>query len=162
MPARAWTAASYVSRTLPRDRSAQPRPPPAKPHPTVPTSSYHKHIPPHIPEALRARHLLMWCASWASNQPASASTSKQSSSSKSVPLSAKDAKLAKSLQSEVLKLLAAGELDTNVMSGSDKPVRSPPVNLAPHDQNVKNLKRKNDFMSGIAQSVSRSSSGHSY
>ncbi|KZV87377.1 hypothetical protein EXIGLDRAFT_202808 [Exidia glandulosa HHB12029] len=100
----------------------------------------------------------MWCASWAAKQPPSApsskpgSSSKPASSSKLPTLSANDAKLAKSIQTEVMNLLAAGKLDTNVISRTDKSAAAAQAaNLAPHDQNIKNLKRKNDFMSGIAQ-----------
>lgn len=53
-----------------------------------------------------------------------------------------------------MNLLAAGKLDTNVISRTDKSTASAQAaNLAPHDQNIKNMKRKNDFMSGIAQCV---------
>lgn len=119
----------------------------SQPHPTVPTSVYHKHLPPDLPEALRARHLLMWCASWATNQAPSASSTK----SQSKPLSTKDAKLAKDIQDEVMKLLAEGKLDTNVIGRGDRPQATPPANLAPHPQNVKNMKRKTDFITGITQ-----------
>ncbi|KAH7107658.1 Mis12-Mtw1 protein family-domain-containing protein [Auriculariales sp. MPI-PUGE-AT-0066] len=123
----------------------------SQPHPNVKTSTYHRHLKPDLPEAIRMQHCLVWCGSWAAKQDLSAASNSSSSKHPTSKLDLKDKQLVKDIQQTVLKMLAEGKIDTTVYSKVNKP---PPPSSGPrraHQQNVLNAQRKSDLMAGIGK-----------
>lgn len=124
----------------------------AQPHASVSTSNFHKHIDRELPEAHRARHLLVWCAS------RSSARSKPGSSSEVnhpplPPLTAEGTAILHEVQKEILKMLTEQRIDTSLSSRADGDGDRPKVKQ--HEQNVRNLKREDDFMRHIDRLVFR-------
>ncbi|EUC58832.1 Mis12-Mtw1 family protein [Rhizoctonia solani AG-3 Rhs1AP] len=95
----------------------------ATPHASVPPDTFYRHVDPDLPDSLRWRQVLCWTASRASDkQPAR----------KPSPI-VQD--LLKSIQSQAIKRLASGQIDTSISpsrtSNSNKP-------LPPHPKNITN------------------------
>jgi hypothetical protein len=79
--------------------------PTVQPHNSVADTSFYKHIDVDQPDVERLRQLLIWCTARAS------STSSSSSSSTLPPLSDKAAKTLKSVQDDMMKMLADKDID---------------------------------------------------
>ncbi|KAF8678340.1 Mis12-Mtw1 protein family [Rhizoctonia solani] len=95
----------------------------ATPHASVPPDTFYRHVDPDLPDALRLRQVLCWTASRASDKrPAH----------KSSPI-VQD--LLKSIQSQAIKRLASGQINTTI-----SPARTSDSNkvLPPHPKNVTN------------------------
>lgn len=131
----------------------------AQPHTSVSESTFYKHIDVDSPEAQRAQQLLIWCANRAVNDfadeygPSSSSSSRRNvaSAGKDPPLSADDVQLLKSVQEEVIRMLAEKRVDTNV-SGEPGSV-PPPERTRENEQNVKNRAREKKFNDHIQRFV---------
>ncbi|CAE7076849.1 unnamed protein product [Rhizoctonia solani] len=95
----------------------------ATPHASVPPDTFYRHVDPDLPDSLRLRQVICWTASRA--------TEKQSSRKPSPIVQ----DLLKSIQSQTIKRLASGQIDTSITpsrtSDSSKP-------LPPHPKNVTN------------------------
>ncbi|RSH82300.1 hypothetical protein EHS25_006010 [Saitozyma podzolica] len=109
------------------------------PHPTVETASFWKHISPTLPEPIRARHLLVYCAKRAldgSVPPATdALKGKSRDKAKGGVRTDEGDRLVKEIMEEVMANLGKGLIDTNIFSqpfhGAVKsavPLRSHPKN----------------------------------
>lgn len=85
-------------------------------------SSFYKHIDCDLPEASRARQLLIWCSSRAMSKasepmPEASSSKRKSKNSDKIPrLSAEGVQLLKAAQEDVMKMLADKKIDTGVFS----------------------------------------------
>ncbi|KAF8508094.1 Mis12-Mtw1 protein family-domain-containing protein [Hysterangium stoloniferum] len=110
-----------------------------QPHASVSSSNFHKHIDRELPEAHRARHLLAWCASRTSAQPVS-------SDPPLPPLTAEGATMLREVEKEVQKMLDEQRIEIIFNSRTEEDGQK-----KPHEQNVKNLKREDDFMRYIEQ-----------
>ncbi|CAE6492718.1 unnamed protein product [Rhizoctonia solani] len=95
----------------------------ATPHASVPPDTFYRHVDPDLPDALRLRQILSWTASRASDkQPAS----------KPSPI-VQD--LLKSIQSQTIKRLASGQINTTISASRTSDSSKP---LPPHPKNVTN------------------------
>lgn len=82
---------------------------PVMPHESVPSDRFYRHIDADLPEPVRARHLLVWCARRAAAQKMmEGSTSKGKGTSK---LSSQDQAMVASIQDKVLKQLMDLRID---------------------------------------------------
>lgn len=124
----------------------------AQPHPSVSTANFHKHIDRELPEAHRARHLLVWCASRTSARTSSSSSSK-ADNPPLPPLTAEGATILQEVQKEVQKMLTEQRIDISFSSRIEVDGDRPTVRQ--HEQNAKNLKREDDFMRHIDRLVFR-------
>lgn len=121
----------------------------AQPHTSVSESMFYKHIDVDLPEPQRAQQLLIWCANRAMNDfvdehaPSSSSRRNVASAGKDPPLSPEDIQLLKSVQEEVIRMLAEKKIDTNV-SGKFASV-PPPERTRTNEQNVRNRARETKF-----------------
>lgn len=129
----------------------------AQPHTSVSESMFYKHIDVDLPEPQRAQQLLIWCANRAMNDfadehaPSSSSRRNVASAGKDPPLSPEDMQLLKSVQEEVIRLLAEKKIDTNV-SGDSSSV-PPPERTRANEQNVRNRARETKFNEHIQRYV---------
>ena len=128
----------------------------AQPHTSVSETTFYKHIDVDLPEPQRAQQLLIWCANRAVNDFAdehSSSSSRRSmaSAGKDPPLSQEDLQILKSVQEEVIKMLAEKKIDTNV-SGKSGSV-PPPERTRENEQNVRNRARETKFNEHIQRCV---------
>lgn len=125
----------------------------AQPHGSVKETSFYKHIDPDLPEALRARQLLLWCATRTAG--VSTPSSPSSSSTPLPPLSQDGQKVLKQVQDQVIKWIAEGRIETPVGLAPDDENVLPNGKglLREHEQNVKNRKREDDFLKEIERSV---------
>ncbi|KAH7342141.1 Mis12-Mtw1 protein family-domain-containing protein [Rhizoctonia solani] len=96
----------------------------ATPHASVPPDTFYRHVDPDLPDALRLRQVLCWTASRASDKQ---------SSRKPSPI-VQD--LLKSIQSQTIKRLASGQIDTSISpsrtSDSSKPLPPHPKKSPTH------------------------------
>ncbi|KIJ52346.1 hypothetical protein M422DRAFT_43230 [Sphaerobolus stellatus SS14] len=112
------------------------------PHKSLSPSNFHKHIDRELPEAHRARQLLVWCAS---RMAASSSRTISSKISPPLPpLTAEGVKMLEEVQKEVQKMLTEKTIDIIFSHRMDEDANRPKIKS--HEQNVKNLKREDDFM----------------
>ncbi|KZT35794.1 hypothetical protein SISSUDRAFT_1130872 [Sistotremastrum suecicum HHB10207 ss-3] len=120
-----------------------------QPHGSVKETSFYKHIDPDLPEALRARQLLLWCATRTAG--VSTPSSPSSSSTPLPPLSQDGQKVLKQVQDQVIKWIAEGRIETPVGLAPDDENVLPNGKglLREHEQNVKNRKREDDFLKEI-------------
>ena len=122
-------------------------------------SIFYKHIDVDLPEAQRAQQLLIWCANRAMNDladefgPSSSSSSRRNvaSAGKDPPLLADELQLLKSMQEEVIRMLAEKKINTNV-SGEPGSV-PPPERTRENEQNVRNRAREKKFNDHIQRFV---------
>ncbi|KAF8589354.1 hypothetical protein K439DRAFT_1657984 [Ramaria rubella] len=114
-----------------------------QPHASVASSNFHKHIDRELPEAHRARHLLVWCASRTSARPGSSS---RVDNPTLPPLTSEGVSMLQEVQKEVQKMLTEQRIDT---SFSNRIEENGKPQVKPHEQNVRNLKREDDFMRHI-------------
>ncbi|GJJ06638.1 hypothetical protein Clacol_000832 [Clathrus columnatus] len=121
-----------------------------QPHPTLDPANFHKHIDLELPDAHRTRHLLVWCASRATNSNSGSSSSLPESSSSSStslpplpPLTAEGMSVLRDVQKEVQKMLLEQRIDISFTGHSNEASTS--TRLKPHEQNVKNQHRESDF-----------------
>ncbi|KAJ1307169.1 hypothetical protein OPQ81_001286 [Rhizoctonia solani] len=95
----------------------------ATPHASVSPDTFYRHVDPDLPDALRLRQVLCWTASRASDkQP----------SRKHSPI-VQD--LLKSIQSQAIKRLASGQINTSISPARTADINKP---LPPHPKNVTN------------------------
>ncbi|KZT23294.1 hypothetical protein NEOLEDRAFT_1136608 [Neolentinus lepideus HHB14362 ss-1] len=133
-----------------------------QPHPSVSDSSLYKHIDTDLPEAQRARQLLIWCSSRAMNRNASSSKPSSSSSSKHKsgdpgkdppvnlkPLSSDASKLLRAVQEDAIRMLAERKIDTNVYNPNGMSSDTSMKKMKPNEQNIKNRAREVRFTEHI-------------
>ncbi|EPQ52472.1 hypothetical protein GLOTRDRAFT_140210 [Gloeophyllum trabeum ATCC 11539] len=133
-----------------------------QPHASVSDSSFYKHIDADLPEAQRARQLLIWCSSRAMNRNSSSSRPSSSSGSKPKsgdpgkdppanlrPLSAEAAKVLKAVQEDVVRMLAEKKIDTNVYGPTGMLNDMSAKKMKPNEQNIKNRAREIRFTEHI-------------
>ncbi|TFK49790.1 hypothetical protein OE88DRAFT_1662456 [Heliocybe sulcata] len=134
-----------------------------QPHASVSDSSFYKHIDADLPEAQRARQLLIWCSSRAMNRTSPSSTSKPAPSSSKhkssdagkdppaslKPLSANASKLLRAVQEDAIRMLAERKIDTNVYSPNGVSSEASTKKMKPNEQNIKNRAREVRFTEHI-------------
>lgn len=90
------------------------------PHPTVESATFLKHITPTLPEPIRARHLLVWCAKRALDAnvaPTSGpSKGKRKDKAKNEVRTDEGDRLVKEIREEFIADLSMGLIDTNIFS----------------------------------------------
>lgn len=125
----------------------------AQPHTSVRASSFYKHIDPELPEPQRAQQLLIWCSHRAMSElldqnATMTQPSKRNSndSGKDPPLSEEGMQLLKSVEEEVVRMLAEKRIDTNVFSPPEDEVSG---QLKENEQNVRNRAREIKFNTHI-------------
>jgi kinetochore protein Mis13/DSN1 len=131
----------------------------AQPHNSVSDNSLYKHIDPDLPPSARARQLLIWCAARSmarSTEAAASSLSKRKGKRTGKdrppslpPLSEKAAQVLKSVQEDVIRMLAERKIDTNVFAGPDEPPQKKKENA----QNVRNRECQARFTQEIERFV---------
>ncbi|KAF8150159.1 Mis12-Mtw1 protein family-domain-containing protein [Crassisporium funariophilum] len=116
-----------------------------QPHNSVSDNSFYKHIDCDLPEPERMRQLLIWSASRAAATPtgSTSSTSKASSSSSSTApplplLSAQAAQTLKSVQEDVVRMLAEKRIDMSLYSSGASSSKTRQEDLRENEQNVRN------------------------
>jgi kinetochore protein Mis13/DSN1 len=143
--------------------------PTALPHTSIPSSSFYKHIDADLPESLRLRQLLIWCAYRSMTAPPLPSSTLTPKSKSKQPLNTapdpslptltpQEAKFLREMQEEVIKRLAEGKIDTTLSSQSGGDVRGKGKSKEeaktwriPNEQNVKNRQREVEFKECIAR-----------
>jgi kinetochore protein Mis13/DSN1 len=100
---------------------------PVMPHSSVPSDRFHRHTDPALPDPVRARHVLTWCASRSAPRPADSQT-------RLPPLSPANAALLASLQDQVVKQLADATIDISLYSAKSKE-RPPAVENPQNERN---------------------------
>ncbi|KAF8910480.1 Mis12-Mtw1 protein family-domain-containing protein [Gymnopilus junonius] len=128
-----------------------------QPHNTVSESSFYKHIDCDLPEPERIRQLLIWCSLRAASTPSS--SSKSSSSSKPPlqqpplpPLSAEGAQVLKSVQEDLVRMLAEKRIDFSLYSSEASSSKRPGEELRANEQNVRNRQLEVAYTQHIQQS----------
>jgi kinetochore protein Mis13/DSN1 len=90
------------------------------PHPTVESATFWKHITPTLPEPIRARHLLAWCAKRALDESVAPtrgpSKAKSKDKAKSEVRTDEGDRLVKEIMEEFMANLGKGLVDTNIFS----------------------------------------------
>jgi kinetochore protein Mis13/DSN1 len=90
------------------------------PHPTVESATFWKHITPTLPEPIRARHLLVWCAKRALDESVAPTSGPSKGTSKDKTKSEVRAdegdRLVKEIMEEFMANLGKGLVDTNIFS----------------------------------------------
>ncbi|KAF7794758.1 hypothetical protein EIP86_005896 [Pleurotus ostreatoroseus] len=122
-----------------------------QPHTSVRDSSFYKHIDAEEPEPRRAQQLLIWCSHRAMTElgEESAKTSAPLGNGANnpgkdpPPISADDIQLLKSVEEDIIKMLAEGKVDTNVYSPPED--SETPTQLKENEQNVQNRAREVRF-----------------
>lgn len=84
----------------------------AQPHNSVSESSFYKHIDCDLPDAERVRQLLIWCSSRAASN--STTSSPKDPPQALPPLSAQGIQLLKSVQDDVVRMLAERKIDLSL------------------------------------------------
>ncbi|KDQ08735.1 hypothetical protein BOTBODRAFT_561526 [Botryobasidium botryosum FD-172 SS1] len=126
----------------------------SQPHRTVPSQTFYKHISPEIPEPLRARHLLVWCSSRAMSPPSPNHTDRNKGAPPSPPLPALSphaSNLLKEMQDELIQMLAAGKIETNVWNSQTNGAESEAgrKKFKEHEQNIRNRNREREWGAAI-------------
>lgn len=116
-----------------------------QPHPSISPAAFHKHLDATLPDALRLRHLLVWCAN--RNLPANNKSTPSSSANLPTLTSAQRDQL-KAIQQEFIKRLVSGRVETAVASSAHEKVGSN-AQLEEHEQNTKNKQRLANFLRDI-------------
>ena len=115
-----------------------------QPHNSVSDSSFYKHIDIDLPDSERIRQLLIWSSLRATATPTPSTSQPPSSSSQPPPpplppLSAKAVQVLKSVQEDVVKMLAEKRIDLSLYSpeaGSSSKTKV--EDLIANEQNVRN------------------------
>ncbi|KDR68567.1 hypothetical protein GALMADRAFT_146221 [Galerina marginata CBS 339.88] len=128
-----------------------------QPHNSVSESSFYKHIDSEIPEPERVRQLLIWCSLRAASTPTSSSSKPPLSTSKPPPpplppLSAQGVQLLKSVQEDVVRMLAEKRIDLSLYSPQASSSKTPAENLRENEQNVRNRQWEVTYSQHIQQS----------
>ena len=130
-----------------------------QPHNSVSDGSFYKHIDVDLPDSERIRQLLIWSSLRAAATPTS-STSKPSSSTSQPPppplppLSAKAVQVLKSVQEDVVKMLAEKTLDLSLYSSeAGSSSKTKPEDLLVNEQNVRNRHWEVTYSDHIKQSA---------
>lgn len=110
---------------------------PAQPHNSVSESSFYKHIDYDLPDPERIRQLLIWCSLRAVASPPTPSTSRPSSPVPP-PLSAQGTEALKSLQDDLVRMLAEKRVDLSQQSPDPGSSQAPREDLRENEQNVRN------------------------
>ncbi len=97
------------------------------PHSSVPSDRFHRHTDPALPDPVRARHVLTWCASRSAPRPTDSQT-------RLPPLSHANAALLASLQDQIVKQLADATIDISLYSAKSKE-RPPAVENPQNERN---------------------------
>ncbi|KAF4615741.1 hypothetical protein D9613_012463 [Agrocybe pediades] len=125
-----------------------------QPHNSVSENSFYKHIDADLPEPERVRQLLIWCSLRA------ASTSHPPSTPPSPPLpplSAEGTRLLKTIQDDLVQMLAQKRIDVNTYSSADPSSSSggqkkgPAEELRENEQNVRNRQWEVTYSQHIKQ-----------
>ncbi|ORY35684.1 Mis12-Mtw1 protein family-domain-containing protein [Naematelia encephala] len=115
------------------------------PHTSVDSKMLYKHVTPTLPEPIRARHLLVWCAKRATDsallaEGSSADRIKGKSKTKTEgPRTEEGDRLVKDIMEDLMGNLGKGNIDTNVF-GPPGTVVQKGMPLHPHPRNVSNRK----------------------
>ncbi|KAF9045615.1 Mis12-Mtw1 protein family-domain-containing protein [Panaeolus papilionaceus] len=121
----------------------------AHPHNSVNEGSFYKHIDTDLPEPERVRQLLTWCSVRAANPNGSSSSSSKASTSTIAPsapdpplppLSANASKVVKSIQDNLVKMLADKQIYLNEGEIGRTRGGNGVEALAENEQNVRNRK----------------------
>ncbi|KAG8968143.1 hypothetical protein FRC03_008496 [Tulasnella sp. 419] len=112
----------------------------ATPHAAVESSSFYTHISPELPEAIRIRQLLVWCA----HRAVSASTP-DGPSSKLPSLSASQSRILSTIQEDVMKMMCLGKVSTSLGQGDDEPAPPRKKVIKEHPRNVINQQEEKKF-----------------
>ncbi|TFY50902.1 hypothetical protein EVG20_g11265, partial [Dentipellis fragilis] len=129
----------------------------AHPHSSVGDISFFKHIDADLHESLRARQLIIWCASRSSAElsPDPSSTPKRSNpkdNGKDPPaLSAAAKSVFKTLMDDTIKMLAERQIDTSVVTPPTDGEGQESPKMRENEQNVKNRAREIKFSADIAR-----------
>ncbi len=115
----------------------------AKPHPSVESTNFYEHISPELPEALRIRQLLVWCADRAVTVPSG-------SKSRLPALSNANQKVLRSLQDDFMKDLCLGKIDTSVTLERDA-AGNKRNKVKDHPRNLINRKQEATFLKQEAE-----------
>lgn len=105
----------------------------AQPHNSVSESSFYKHIDCDLPDAERVRQLLIWCSSRAASN--STTSSPKDPPQALPPLSAQGIQLLKSVQDDVVRMLAERKIDLSLYP----PEASGSVVTEPQKENEQNV-----------------------
>ena len=97
------------------------------PHSSIPSDRFYRHTDPALPDPVRARHVLTWCASRSAPQPTDSQT-------RLPPLSPANAALLASLQDQIVKQLADMTVDISLYSSKSKE-RPPAVENPQNERN---------------------------
>jgi kinetochore protein Mis13/DSN1 len=130
------------------------------PHNSVSDSSFYKHIDVDLPDSERIRQLLIWSSLRASATPTSSTSQPSSSSSQPPPpplppLSGKAVQVLKSIQADVVKMLAEKRIDLSLYSPEAASSSKTKVeDLIANEQNVRNRHWEVTYSDHIKQSVS--------
>lgn len=110
----------------------------AQPHNSVSDTSFYKHIDSDLPDSERVRQLLIWSSSRAAAATSSSSTVPSVPAKPLPPLSIAAAKALKSLQDDVLHMLAERRIDLSLYGSSSEPPELPTQPQTENAQNVTN------------------------
>ena len=130
-----------------------------QPHNSVSDTSLYKHIDVDLPDSERIRQLLIWSSLRAAATPTSSSQHPSSSSQPPPPpplppLSAKAVQVLKSVQEDIVKMLAEKRIDLSLYSPeADSSSKTKPQDLLANEQNVRNRQWEVTYSDYIKQSV---------
>jgi len=102
------------------------------PHSSVPPDRFYRHTDPALPDPVRARHVLTWCASRSAPWSVDSQT-------RLPPLSPANAALFASLQDQIVKQLADATIDIPLYSAKSK--ERPPAVENPQNERNRDVER---------------------
>ncbi|CCG82206.1 Kinetochore protein mis13 [Taphrina deformans PYCC 5710] len=115
------------------------------PHPDIPASEFYKHISEDLPDPVRMKQLLAWCA----RKSIDDSKSRPSLHGKETDEQIQAANIARTIEEEVLKDLIENKITTSWYHQPDQPLTV--LEKKPHPQNVNNAAKMKEMEEKIAQ-----------
>lgn len=115
------------------------------PHPDIPASEFYKHISEDLPDPVRMKQLLAWCA----RRVLDDSKTRPSLHGKETDEELQAANIARTIEEEVLKDLIDNKITTSWYHQPDQPPES--LEKKPHPQNLNNAAKMEEMEEKIAQ-----------
>lgn len=115
------------------------------PHPDIPASEFYKHISEELPDPVRMKQLLAWCARRSIDE----SKTRPSLHGAETDEQIQAANIARTIEEEVLKDLIENKITTSWYHQPDHPLAT--LEKRPHPQNVNNSAKIKEMEERIAQ-----------